>query len=53
MPLALLVAISGPKKASIFRVHPFQNGPRNGFARIKIIKSKRHIKTGTFVILCT
>ncbi len=31
-------AISGPKKVSIFR------GPSKGFARIKIIKSKRHIK---------
>jgi hypothetical protein len=29
------------------------NGPSNGFALIKIIKSKRHIKTGTLVILCT
>ncbi len=29
------------------------NGPSNEFAHIKIIKSMRHRKTGTFVILWT
>ena len=36
-------AISGPTKVEVFRAHPF-NGPRNGFACIKFIKYKRHIK---------
>ncbi len=29
------------------------NGPSNGFVHIKIIKPRRHKKTGTLVILCT
>ncbi len=43
----------GPKKLR-FSVPTSSHGPRYGFARIKIITSKRHIKkTGTLVILCT
>jgi hypothetical protein len=41
--LASLVAMSGPKKVLISWPTP-SNGLSNGFARIKIIKSKRHIK---------
>jgi hypothetical protein len=40
MALASLVAISGPKKVSIFQGIPPSNGPRNGFSRIKIITSR-------------
>jgi hypothetical protein len=29
------------------------NGPSNGFAPIRIVKSKHHIKKGTMVIICT
>ncbi len=37
-----------------FQGPPPSNGPSNGFAPIKIIQSKSHIKkTGTLVILCT
>ncbi len=36
-----------------FQGPPPSNGLSNGFAPIKIIKSKSHIKTGTRVILCT
>jgi hypothetical protein len=43
-------AIWAPK-VMIFRA-PF-NDLINGFAPIKLIKSKCHIKTGTLVILCT
>ncbi len=39
MALASLVAISGPKKVSIFRPTPF-NSPRIVFALIKIITSR-------------
>ncbi len=40
----------------LMRENPFlvptpSNGLSNGFSRIKIIKSKRHIKKGTLVIL--
>jgi hypothetical protein len=38
----------GPKKVKISGPTP-SIGLSNGFARIKIIKSKRHIKTGTLV----
>jgi hypothetical protein len=37
MALALLVAISGPKKVLIFRAHPFPMGLEIRFSRIKII----------------
>ncbi len=40
------------QKSLDFRAHPF-NGHRTGFSPIKIIKSKRHIKTGILVIVCT
>jgi hypothetical protein len=41
-------------KKSIFSGPTPSNGPSNGFAPIKIIKSKHHIKrTSTLVILCT
>jgi hypothetical protein len=43
-----IVAISGPKKVSIFRAHHFQNGSRNRFSRIKIL---RHITTGTLIVI--
>ena len=43
----------GPKKSKFSGPNP-SNGPRNGFSRIKIIKSKRHIKKiCTMVILCS
>jgi hypothetical protein len=47
MALASLVAISVPKKVAIFRAAP-SNAPCNGFAHIKIIKFKRHIKNRYF-----
>jgi hypothetical protein len=52
LALASLVAISGPKKVSIFRARP-GNGPRNGLSLIKIIKSKRHIinRYGTLIVI--
>ncbi len=43
----LLIAISGPKKVSISGP-THSNGWSNGFARIKTIKSKRHIKNRYF-----
>jgi hypothetical protein len=44
----------GPKKVEISGPTPF-SGPSNGFSRIKLIKSKRHIKNRyrTLVSLCT
>jgi len=42
-------AISWPTKVKVFRAHYF-NGPRNGFACIKITKYKGNKKTGTLVI---
>ncbi len=42
----------GPKKSRFSGLNP-SNVPSNGFALIKIIKSKLLIKAGTLVILCT
>jgi hypothetical protein len=49
MALALLIAISGPKK-SRFSGPALFNDPSNGFARIKIIKTKCPT-TGTLIVI--
>jgi len=50
MAYALLVVILRPKNVSIFRAHPFQNVPRNGFARIKIVTFRVIETTGTLLV---
>jgi hypothetical protein len=44
MALALTVAISGPKKVSIFRAHPPSSGPCNGCCPHQNHYVLRHIK---------
>ncbi len=46
MALALLVVISGPQKSWFLGPNPYI-GPSNGFASLKIIKSKRQWKIAT------
>ncbi len=51
-----LVAISGPKKVSIFRAHP-SSGPRNGFSCFKIIifhaiKKNRYFGNFMYMSFC-
>ncbi len=50
LALASLVAISGLKKSRFSGPTP-SNGPRNGFAPIKIIKSRVIWTTGTWIVI--
>jgi hypothetical protein len=49
MALASLVAISGPKKVSIYRATP-SNAPRNDVASLKTITYRAISTTGTLIV---
>jgi hypothetical protein len=44
-----LLPFSGPKKSRFSGPTPF-NGPQNGFASIKIVKSRPMYKVGTLIV---